>query len=389
MKNCLALLMVIMSISPAFSQGASTKPKLSAFTQQYLLATKAQSKGQLLPTYVYKKINSKTYISALIKVGTDIDEAALSSLGIFTGTKAGNIWTVQVPVENVATFTTTPGISYIQLDMPIVPALDSARRQTRADSAQAGINLPSPITGEHVLVGVIDAGFDFNHPTFYDTTHSAYRIRRVWTQKIGGTPPAGFSYGNELTDSDAIRALGYDTAILSHGTHVTGIAAGSGYGSNTANSRFRGMAFQSDIALVGIMPAPSEWIAAGESDIIDGMNYLYTYAASISEPAVVNLSWSSTLGPHDGNSLFSQACDALTGPGKIFVCAAGNNGEDTVHLQKSFTAADTTVSTFVTFSPYLDSNHQMTWVDVWGDTGNTFCVNVKLCCSLRQYSPEV
>src|SRR6185312_7705278 len=130
-----------------------------------------------------------------------------------------------------------------------------------------------------------------------DTTHSRYRIERVWQQKAQGTPPPGFAYGNELTDTNTIKATGYDTAILSHGTHVTGIAAGSGYGSNN-NNRFRGFAFESDIVLVAIMPAPSEWAVAGEADIVDGMNYIYNYAASVGKPAVVNLSWGATIGPH-------------------------------------------------------------------------------------------
>src|SRR6185437_5036148 len=110
----------------------------------------------------------------------------------------------------------------------------------------------------------------------------------------------------------------------------------------------------------------------------DGMNYIYNYAASVGKPAVVNLSWGATIGPHDGNSLFSQACDALTGPGKIFVCAAGNNGEDTVHLGKTFSPTDTAVSTFVTFSPYLAAYNRQTWVDIWGDTGSSFCVSLRL-----------
>jgi len=379
MKSLLSALVVLAcSFSIGYSQAKITKPKLSAFTQQYLLACKKQNGGSTrIPNYVYKNINNKTYLSALIRVDNNVDEAALDALGIFVGTKAGSIWTVQIPIEKLPAFTNTSGVNYISLDAPIFPMLDSARKETRADSAQRGINLPMAMTGKNVVVGVIDAGFDFNHPTMHDTTNTQLRIKRVWTQKITGTPPTGFAYGNEMSDSNIIKARGYDTAILSHGTHVTGIAAGSGYGS-VSNSRFRGMSYESDIVLVGIMPAPGEWAVAGESDIIDGLNYIYTYAASIGEPAVINLSWGSTLGPHDGNSLFSTACDALTGTGKIFVCAAGNNGEDTVHLQKSFTAADTTVSTFVTFSPYLDSNHQYTWVDAWGDTGKTFCMNVKL-----------
>ena len=369
--------MICVCITNVMAQESTAR--LSAFTKHFLTEFKnLKGKSAHVSGYNYKQIDGKLYISSLIKVNSDVSETDLNSRGILIGTKAGHIWTAQIPVESVQTLTAIKGISYIEFDMPVVPCLDSARKQTRADSAQKGIYLPETVTGRNVVVGVIDAGFDFNHPTFYDTTNNLYRIRKVWAQKITGTHPAGFSYGAEMTDSNAIRYRGSDTTILSHGTHVTGIAAGTGYGSNAGNSRFRGMAFESDIVLVGIMPSPSEWVTAGESDIIDGMNYIYTYATSVGKPAVVNLSWGSTLGPHDGNSLFSEACDALTGTGKIFVCAAGNNGEDTVHLMKTFTPADSVVSTFVTFSPYLDSTNQSTWVDVWGDSGKAFCLNIKL-----------
>ena len=375
----LFLIVTAVLLSQVFVSAQNQKPKLSAFTQQFLVQyNKQKDKSAHIPSYNYKNIDNRLYLSSLIKVDPSIDESKLENMGVYIGTKAGSIWTAQIPVDSIYPFIALTGISYIQLDMPIIPLLDSARKQTHADSAQKGINLPFPVTGKNVIVGIIDAGFDFNHPTMYDTTDNRYRIKRVWAQKISGTHPSGFAYGREITDTNAIRYRGTDTSLISHGTHVTGIAAGSGYGSNPTNSRFRGMALESDIVLVGIMPAPGEWVTAGESDIIDGMNYIYHYASTVGRPAVVNLSWGSTLGPHDGNSLFSQACDALTGEGKIFVCAAGNNGEDTVHLQKSFTTTDTTVSTFVTFSPYLDSTNQTTWVDAWGDTGKTFCVNIKL-----------
>ena len=372
--SCFAVLFVCITVAHAQQ---ITKPKLSPLTQRYLHEAGKQNAARV-PNYVYKNINNKPYISALIKVDAGVDQSRLKALGVYVGTKAGSVWTAQVPLESVAAFTNLAGIKYIALDAPIFPLMDSARRQTHADSAQQGINMPAGVSGKGVVVGIIDAGFDFNHPAMFDTTYSQYRIKKIWTQKIGGTPPSGFSYGNEMTDTNAMKSLGSDTTILSHGTHVAGIAAGSGYGGSANNSRFRGMAYESDIVLVGIMPAPGQWVAAGESDIIDGINYIFTYAASTGQPAVVNLSWGSTLGPHDGSSLFSEACDALTGPGKLFVCAAGNNGQDTVHLQKSFTSTDTSVSTFVTFSSALDTDHLFTWVDVWGDTGNTFCLNVKL-----------
>lgn len=379
MRKLLASLAIIACGLPGLHAQTNTQlPGLSAHTRQYMEHYKAaKDKAAPLDGYVYKIINNKTYISAFAKVNADIDQHTLDALGVYVGTRAGKIWTVQIPVDRMDDFLRVGGITFIDLDAPVFPTLDNARKYTKADSAQGGYGLPMPMTGKGVIVGIVDAGFDFDHPTFYDTLHGAYRVKRVWNQKRSGTPPTGFSYGNELTDTDAIRANGYDTAILIHGTHVAGIAAGSGYGSVT-NRKFRGMAYESDMVFVGIMPAPNVWITGGSTDMVDGINYCFSYAASLGKPCVVNLSWGSTLGPHDGLSLFSQACDALTGPGKIFVCAAGNNGEDTVHLQKAFTATDTMVSTFVTFSPYLDTDNQRTWVDAWGDTGKNFCFNVSL-----------
>ncbi len=378
MKRFICTLSALVALTAAtFAQNKTAK--LSPLTQNFLSAQKSTSDAAgRVPNYNYKLIDNRWFVSSLIKVNPDVDESRLNLMGVKIGTKAGSIWTAQIPVDSVVPFTQVAGLNYIQLDVPIIPTLDSARRQTHADSVHRGINLPSPVAGRNVIVGVIDAGFDYTNPTFYDTTFSQYRIKRIWAQKTTGTPPSGFTYGKEYTDSNLMRSAGYDTIITSHGSHVAGIAAGSGHATNSFNNKCKGFAYESDLVMVGIMPAPSQWMSAGESDIIDGMSYIYNYAASAGKPAVVNLSWGSTLGPHDGRSLFSEACDALTGPGKIFVCAAGNNGEDTVHLQKIFSAIDTTVSTFVTYSPYLDTNHLETWVDMWGDSTRSFCVNVKL-----------
>ncbi len=55
--------------------------------------------------------------------------------------------------------------------------------------------------------------------------------------------------------------------------------------------------------------------------------------------------------------------------------SAGNEGEDRIHLSKTFTATDTIIKTFVVFNP---TNYKRTWVDIWGDTSETFCANVTL-----------
>jgi len=330
----------------------------------------------MLQDYVYKRTATTVYMSALIKVSS-VSQSDLDALGVKINTRAGNIWTAMIPLGNVEAFIKVSGISYIELDEPVCLKLDSARITTRADSAQRGINLPHGFSGKNVVLGVVDVGFDYTHPTFYDTSGTHYRIVRVWEEKTIGNPPTGFAYGNEMTDTNAIIGQQTDNNLATHGTHVVGIAGGSGFGGDSSNSKYRGMAFESDIVLVGIMPDSLQWQNTGMSDFIDGMNYIYTYAASVHKPAVINLSWGSPVGPHDGSSLFSQACDALTGPGRIFVCAAGNEGDQNIDLQKTFTATDTVVSTFVNFDPYLNGAKK-TWTDVWGDTSKNFCVQVSL-----------
>jgi subtilisin family serine protease len=355
------------------------KPRLSAGAMQYLwkLDHEATERPYVFPGYVYRNdAQNNLYVSALIKVEQGFNEAALNDLGVRVNTKAGNIWTAQVPVERVRDFVQVSGIRFIEMDEASAPLLDSARVATHVDSVHAGYGLPQPYTGKNVVVGIIDAGFDYTHPIFYDTAYQTYRVKKVWEEKTVGTPPVGFSYGNEYSDSASIQAKTHDIITGSHGTHVSGIAAGSGVGGDSTNARYRGMAYNSDIVLVAISPTLSYWLNTGMADMLDGIHYVFNYAQSVSKPAVANLSWGCPLGPHDGNSLFSQALDNLTGSGKIFVLSAGNNGTDKIHIQKTFSGNDISLNTFVTFSSSLPS--QTNRVDVWGDSAESFCMKFSL-----------
>jgi subtilisin family serine protease len=346
--------------------------QLSANLQQYMLAS---SKNKTYKAAVRSKQNNTIYVSALIKITSQLQEQQLLSEGILIGTRAGNIYTLQVPENKISYLAKVKGIDYIQLDEPVTASMDAARKSSHVDSVHAGINLPMAYTGKNVVVGIIDAGFDYTHPTFYDTTGTHLRIKRVWEQKNQGTPPSGFSYGNELTDTSAMIEKGYEVNSFSHGTHVGGIAAGSGYGSLN-NSKLRGVAFESDLVFVGIRPEKSEWRTMGMASIIDGVQYIFNYAQSVGKPAVVNLSWGCSIGPNEGSSLFSQALNNLVGPGRIFVLSAGNNGEEKIHLLKQFSSTDTSVSTFITF-PTVNGEHH-NWIDLWGDSSQSFCANLTL-----------
>ncbi len=374
MKYFLQLLVIVLISQNSFGQNAS-KAKLSALSQQYMLSKKNINFKIENSNFVVKKIHNTYYLSAFIKILPNIDEAALKALNVNIGTKAGNIWTVQIPESHFNDFILVNGIEYVQLDEPIYSNLDIARKTTKVDSVHMGIGLPMAYTGKNVVVGILDVGLDYTHPAFYDTLGTTYRIKRVWEQQTNGTPPSGFSYGHELFDSLSMVTKGTDNALQTHGTHVSGIASGSGYGSQTPG-KYRGVAYESDLVMVGITPPASQWTSAGMSDIIDGMSYVYNYATTQNKPAVVNLSWGCTVGPHDGTSLFSQACDNLTGAGKLFVISAGNNGTNNVHVKKSFTATDTLLKTVVNFNTSYPQ--KKTWVDVWGDPSQVFKVKLSL-----------
>jgi subtilisin family serine protease len=69
------------------------------------------------------------------------------------------------------------------------PELDGAVKDIRADLVHKGEGLPQPYTGKNVIIGIVDWGFDYTHPTFYDTTLSHSRIIAAWDQeKVIGTP---------------------------------------------------------------------------------------------------------------------------------------------------------------------------------------------------------
>jgi subtilisin family serine protease len=171
------------------------------------------------------------------------------------------------------------------------------------DAIHNGQYLPQGYDGTGVVVGVIDIGFEYGHPSFYASDGTTYRVKRVWDQNAtSGTAPAGYSYGRELATQNDILAAQYSHNNESHGTHVAGIAAGSG-GNTSATAAYRGIAPGADIVLVATTMTSSA--------ILDGINYIRAYAASQQKPCVINMSIGSHVGPHDGTSAFDRACDDL------------------------------------------------------------------------------
>lgn len=231
---------------------------------------------------------------------------------------------------------------------------------TNANILQSGVGLNQAYTGAGVIVGIIDDGFDYTHPNFKDSNGNI-RISRLWERtNNSGNPPTnlGFTYGSEYIGSTAILNKQYDIINQSHGTHVTGIAAGSGTGNI---SQLKGMAPNSEIVLV----SGYNTVIPTDNNYIDAVNYLKNYATSVNKPIVINMSFGTGLGPHDGTTVQEEAINSLSNtPGLVLVAAAGNDGGQKTHALNVFNGNQTK---FILNSKNIYSGNENSTIDIWGN----------------------
>ncbi len=397
MKKCfstskhfiLRILLCILVFRSDFVFGQSHKPSINNLSPMYriLLKSLEAMEDKKMSNFIHFVPKSEK-ISGLFLIKDGIDEEILKKNGVTIGTKAGKVWTYSVPRSKFADFVTTPNIKYIDIDRPVRPMMDSLKKAIHLDSISLNPNIPKPLCGENVIIGIIDQGFDYTHPMYFDTEGDKNRIMWVWELNSKGVPPPGYTSGSFITDYNEMIKKGWDYPTLSpedtlkqgysfsHGTFVSGIATGSG-APYTKSSKYSRIAPCADIALVALDFVSNE---ASESQIIDAVNLIFQTAEFQNKPAVINCSFGRVLGSHDGNSLYSQAIDALTGPGKIVVHAAGNNGNRNLHKSKTFTAQDSVMNSIIFVQKSLgnDSIDLGSYLDFWGEKSMDFSIQVSM-----------
>ena len=360
------MLFIFMGLLLAFNAKLMAQAKLSNSSKVMLDYANQMNQRSAKKEVLIKKVKQffpirkekeVPVIGGIMKVAANFDTRSFLALGGKIGTK-GAISTFRIPMHQLSAMTQIEGISYIQVDQKVQLNLDEALKDAKVDQVHQGINLPQAYTGKDVVVGVIDAGFQLNHATFRDDEGNV-RVKRVWIQGLSeGNSPAGFSYGTELTEESEMLAMGSTETRESHGSHVAGIAGGRGVGEN---NQFSGVAREADLAFVQLNIDEE-----GESAIMDGISYIFDYAASVGKPAVVNMSLGSHIGPHDGTSLLDQFIDNAVGSGKIIIGSVGNEGESPLHIEKMLDANNPLQTIPGTFN---DGNAE---ISIWGEPATEF-----------------
>lgn len=278
-----------------------------------------------------------SHVCAFIRLTPDGSDV-LAENGCRSLASFGDIHIADIPTRSLAALSLDGRVRRIEAGRGTHALMDSTAQHLNAMPVYAGRALPQPYTGKGVVMGVMDIGFDLTHPTFYDSTCTRYRIKRLWDQISPDTIGSTFYVGRDYTTEDELLSLGhsYDGLIQTHGTHTAGIAAGSGY-----DSPYRGMAYESDLCLVANATSnDKELIDSTEYNkytyAVDalGFKYIFDYAEKMGKPCVISFSEGSLEDFEGNDQLYYSILDSLTGPGRILVASAGNEGQQLNYMHK-------------------------------------------------------
>lgn len=297
------------------------------------------------PSHQVSANNAMADIRLVVEV--DAQEAASTFVQIRQAggtvlSKLGHQAVISIPVDRVYALTAINGVKTVDATHRGEVKTDVTRMETgvsRIDGTQPGTD--AAYTGKGVTICLIDNGFDFQHPAFKDENGNS-RLRCVYLPNNDGghkfiveDEEAGtIEFPGSVFDTpELIATLTTDTELSSHGTHTTGIAAGTrspqGYG---------GMAPEADIVLVSI--------ANNNANIETALQFAAHYARQIDGPVIVNASMNGHDGPHNGTGTMPTLINEISRYA-IPVFAVGNEGDKPLYIHHTFNNENSSMKAFM------------------------------------------
>ena len=280
------------------------------------------------------------------------------------------------PTASPATPPTTP--TPLPPPEPEPPAV-SFRIETGVDKAVEALG----VSGEGVIVGILDRGIDWENNDFRNSDGST-RIATIFDlsdDSGAGDSNNPYGRGTIYTRQQIDHALFSGTRLatrdaVGHGTTSTGIAAGNGR--DSADRKYRGVAPNATIIAVKVVAGEG----SDEPDFYDysalpvAIDFVVDRARELAMPVVMLLNLGSIGGPTDGTSALSRKIDATVGPdhpGVVFVTGTGDDGRPSKTQNRA--AGDVTNGGTLDLRFALDTGGG--GLEVWYDRTEALAVSIE------------
>jgi len=341
----------------------------------------AQNSGKMNFDLQKKMVNARQadHEIALFVKGNIEDIKATTELsgGVFKYA-AGDIAAIRISLSKIHQLASVASIVRIESnDLRLQTMNDQLVVKNHIQEVHYGFNLPQGYDGTNVIVGIIDEGIDYTHPDFRDEFGNT-RIKYLWDQAIinfdSATQAQPYGYGKEYIGNQIDTSSQHFDSQFSHGSHVAGIACGSGQAVNN----YKGVAPKSNMIVVKMnLNRPDNDFL---SSLVDAVKYVFDRADDLNMPAVINISLGTYYGSHDARDIQAQAIDNLISakPGRVVVCSAGNAGNAPLHLGYNMTP-DTSFTWF-------QAGAQGIYMQLWGDSGSF--QNAQFSVGIDRVSPN-
>ncbi len=244
---------------------------------------------------------------------------------------------VTVQENRIEALATLSEVEYIEKPKRLFFEVENGRRVSCIDAVQES---RFSLSGQGVLIGVIDSGIDYTLSDF-QTEDGGTRILALWDQTLG----------KEYTRDEINEALMSATVEerlerlpsmddSGHGTAVAGIAAGNG---RNSRGRYAGVAPESELVVVKLGRARQDGFPR-TTELMKGLDYVIRKATELQMPVAVNISFGNTYGSHDGTSLLERFIDDMANIWKSVICiGTGNEAASAGHTSGVLTEGKETV----------------------------------------------
>lgn len=233
-------------------------------------------------------------------------------------------------------------IQYIEKPKRLFFAVDMAKAASCFSGIQPGKRVQEPaglikglkqgLTGQGVILGIIDSGIDYLHPDFRNEDGGT-RILYLWDQDQGQVYDRedinrALTAYRETNDRTAALAIVPSVDVSGHGTAAAAIAAGNGRGSEGV---YRGAAYESELIVVKLGTPPEDSFPR-TTQLMEGLDFILKRAVLLERPAAVNISFGNTYGSHDGTSLLETFMNEASNYSRnVIVTGTGNEGAAAGH----------------------------------------------------------